>query len=438
MVLDNAASQQEPAFSDSVPSSDLDPYADTDTINPATRSVIRVTPPGSPAVYVNLDNLPRRWSLLTTKAHHPMLPKGITESCRYAQEILGRPVKQEEADALAYHFAKSIRVGSYGTPVGVALGTLQAVRTQSKFRFPGGFSPLNHHRFSADRLGPLRNQAARTGWQMMRIAAYWSVGGVLGGILFAMYGISSGAAGRSLDPRLREFAEALKRKAESRSGVLPAGRQVDQSDGPRRDETMEMARQRRTAQGAWGRQRQQQQGGGGGGEGGGDDMSPTGGAFQEDFVQSGSDTGLMDDGQMQAQEYRQRANARESPTENNQNTYDYSRMKTQTKSADQQASQSAQDSTRRSGGGGSGGGGGAWDKIRQGALSNTSTRPNTQQQQQSRSTGDSSGASFNFSPGDEDKQLAKSEAQRDFDARVERERAGKDFEEQGDRSGRRW
>lgn len=415
MVLDNAASTQEAPFSESVPSSDLDPYASSDNINPATRSVIRVTPPGSPAVYVNLDDLPRRWSLLTTKAHHPMLPKGITDSCRYASEAMGRPVKQEEADALAYHFAKSIRMGSYGTPVGVTLATMQAVRTQSKFRFPGGFSPLDHKRFSADRLGPLKNQAARTAWQMIRIAAYWSVGGVLGSVFFAMYGVSSGAAGRALDPRLKEFTEALKRRAENRT-ALPGGKQPDQSDGPRRDETMEMARQRRTAQGAWGRPREQQ-------GGGGDDMSPTGGAFQEDFQPSGSDTGLMDDQQLRQQEYRQRADDSASPVENNTSMYGNSRAGTQTQSANQQPSSPPAERPRT-------GGGGAWDKIRQGAM------PGGSRAQQSRSNADE-GDSFAFSQGNEDKQLAKSEAQKDFDARIERERAGKDFEDQGTRS-RKW
>ena len=430
MVLDNAASNQEAPFSESAPSSDIDPYANSDALNPETRSVIRVTPPNSPPVYVNLDDLPRRWSLLTTKPHHPMLPKGITESCRYAQEVLGRPVKQEEADALAFHFAKSIRVGSYGSPLGVALATVQAYRRQAEFRFPGGFSPLNHHRFSVDKFGPLRNQAARSAWQMMRMATYWSVGGVVGSIFFAVYGISSAAASRSLDPRLKEFIEAVKRRSENRQG-LPGGRPVDQSDGPRKDETMEMARQRRGAQSAWGRQREQQSGGGG------DDMSPTGGAFQEEYVQSGSDTGLMDDQQMRQQEYSQRANARTSPAENNASTYDYGRMKTQTRSAEQQQeSSSSREESSPSSGGGSGG---AWARIRQGAMAgntNSSSSSRGSQQAQSRSSADS-GDSFTFSQGDEDKQLARSEAQKEFDSRIERERAGQDFEDQSNR-GRRW
>jgi len=43
---------------------------------------------------------------------------------------------------------------------------------------------------------------------------------------------------------------------------------------------------------------------------------------------------------------------------------------------------------------------------------------------------------FSFSSSEADRQLAKSEAQRDFDARLEQERAGKDFADRG--QGRRW
>jgi hypothetical protein len=44
--------------------------------------------------------------------------------------------------------------------------------------------------------------------------------------------------------------------------------------------------------------------------------------------------------------------------------------------------------------------------------------------------------SFSFSQGEEDKQLAKTEAQKEFDARLERERSGKDFDEGSGR--KRW
>ena len=401
MVLDNASAQEAP-FTESLPTSDLDPYANSDTAYAETRNVIRVTPPGSPPIHVNLDALPRRWSPLTTKPHHPMLQKGIVDSCRYAQEIMGRPVRQQEADALAFYFAKSIRVASYGTPVGVSVATFLAWRRQQEYRFPG-WSPFKSGKLSADAFGPLKGQSARAIWRALSISAYWTVGGLLGSIGFAMYGLSSTAAARAFDPRLKDFQESLKQRLQSKQGA----RMPDQSDGPRKDETMEMARQRRAAQGAWrGKQGQGNTP---------DDMSPTGGAFQEDFVESGSDTGALDDGQIQQRDDQQRAASTPArPTASSQRT-------STTTSPSEPAKQS----------------GGAWDRIRQGAVSGSQAQPSSTRSRAQQSQSASSDDSFAFSQGEEDKQLAKSEAQKDFDARIERERAGKDFEERGGNN-RRW
>jgi hypothetical protein len=82
----------------------------------------------------------------------------------------------------------------------------------------------------------------------------------------------------------------------------------------------------------------------------------------------------------------------------------------------------------------------AWDRIRRESASeqqqsSSVPRYNANQRQFERQ-GVSPGDSFTFSATDEDKQLAKQEAQKDFDARVERERQGDDFEESS--RGKRW
>jgi hypothetical protein len=43
------------------------------------------------------------------------------------------------------------------------------------------------------------------------------------------------------------------------------------------------------------------------------------------------------------------------------------------------------------------------------------------------------GDSYSFSNSDEERQLAKTEAQKEFDARIERERQGRDFDDRGRR-----
>jgi hypothetical protein len=71
----------------------------------------------------------------------------------------------------------------------------------------------------------------------------------------------------------------------------------------------------------------------------------------------------------------------------------------------------------------------AWDRVRrQGTSSGSQSSPSSWQ---SRATNDGNNVpltdSFTFDEREEDRQLARVEAQRDFNARIERERQGKDF-----------
>jgi hypothetical protein len=84
----------------------------------------------------------------------------------------------------------------------------------------------------------------------------------------------------------------------------------------------------------------------------------------------------------------------------------------------------------------------AWDRIRREAASGQSqsqspstTGSNVDRRQAARQKV-TSGDSFTFSATDEERQLAKQEAQKDFDARLEKERQGRDFEEGS--VGRKW
>jgi hypothetical protein len=75
----------------------------------------------------------------------------------------------------------------------------------------------------------------------------------------------------------------------------------------------------------------------------------------------------------------------------------------------------------------------AWDRVRR--QSGPSEQPSTPKVWQSRSNVPLTD-SFTFDEREEDRQLAKAEAQKEFDARVERERQGKDFNDSRGSSGR--
>ena len=270
-------------------------------------------------------------------------------------------------------------------------------------------------------------------WTLARVFAYTLVGNTLGLTFFGFYATSVGSVGRMTDPRLKDFIEAVKKR--QKEGLGLPNQAADTSDGRRQgQETFEMARQRRAGQMQQARQMQGQSGSREKNDG--DDMSPTGGAFNEDFMSAGSDSGMMDDGQARQQQQR---------AENASTTFDMSRDSS-TQSASESATQSRSNSSQRSGeqtqkrGGGSGS---AWDRLRQTAMSGNQSSSSQSSGSRSSSTSSRSSApstaaasdSFSFSNSEEDKQLARAEAQKEFDARLERERHGQNFEEGGGGSG---
>lgn len=451
MVLENASASSEADFSESQPASDIDPYSSSNppytATNPGGTSYVPVNASGSNQIFVNLNQLPRRWSLIGEKQHPQFLIDGIQDSCRFANNVLRRPVNQQEADAFAYHFAHSLRIGSYGTPIGVTLGTIQSWRKRQSYRFPGWTPFTEGGRFSADVFGPLRGQMARTAWQSLRLSAYWIVGATLGQIFFGSYALSVSLAGRTRDPRLKDFTQALQQRVREGATTESLRRPQDES-GTTQSETFEQMRQRRQVQQAGTRSRQQQQQQRS--KSTDDDMSPTGGAFGNDYTNVSSDTGLMSDEQMRQQEIGQRADAGSSATANTDTTFDMNKAAPQRPSAGRQSANQGNDrgasdqspSSRQSGGGS------AWDRLRQGAAAGGQGQSGDRRSppagsgmparvQGEQRSGSTMGDSFSFSESDEERQLAKSEAQKEFDKRIEREREGRDFNDRGG-GGRRY
>ncbi|KAK3114326.1 hypothetical protein LTR53_007453 [Teratosphaeriaceae sp. CCFEE 6253] len=432
MVLEGATTNDSFSASDTVPTSDFDPYESTAhspiSTSPDFFTIRQTSRSGQPLaadIRVNANDLPQPWSLFGQARLKHTLVKGINDQCAFIANTLQRPATQEEANAVAFHFAKTVRIASYGSPAGIAVATAVAYRGNSKYRFPGWTPIKEGGQFSKDVFGPLRGFQARVVWQGARLSAYALVGTVLGQLFFASYALSISVAGRSMDPRLKEFNEALRQKAKSGLGKERDRRVEDESAGPKGTETYDMARQRRSAQDLGRRGRQQVS------AAGTDDASPTGGAFSDDF--SGADeVGFVDERQVQKAADSQVGSSRDrrSPTASAQSTNPSS-----------QSPRAPRESQTRPS---SGGGGSAWDRVRQGAISSQPGASSNGMapsgpagsRAPAQSSGDALGDSFSFSAGDADRQLAKSEAQSEFDARMERERAGKDFSERG--GGGKW
>ena len=438
MVLEGSSNDAPSDFtSEPTPQSDLDPYAGTNPEYIASRSSTYIRITSTPPLYINAANLPKP---LLYSNWYALYSNIIPQAIQREAELIKRPVTQEEADALAQHIATSVRIGTWGTPLGLVLGSLQFARGMGRFRFPFYTPFKTGSRFSAERFGPLRGKRAQAAWHLARFGAYGFVGVNLARLGCASYAFSTYIAARQRDPRLREVVElsnqGLKERQRLRGEAAQKGRQgIEEGErANQKGESVEMWRMRKRAEMEELRKRQACQPSR-------DDMSPTGGAF-EDEVRVQSDSGFAQDNWstpqdgMDGQSWQADGTTSEAPARPQPSSTSPSSSSTRPQ---RQANQSAQQPSPNNKQSGS-----AWDRLRQNAMSggnppSGSGKSNSPQSRSPPTSSPTSGSdSFSFSQRDEENQLAKSEAQKEFDARVEKEREGKDFDDGSGRRGKRW
>jgi hypothetical protein len=433
MVLEDANS--------SPPSSDDDLYggSNPEYLESRPSGYIRVNDT-EPAIYVNGANLPK--PILMTSNHKvaQAYEKAIHDLVQASMKVLQRPMTQEEADAIAFHYAAGMRISSYGMPLGAVAGALQFRRGMRTFRFPFRTPFKAGSRFSPDQFGPLRDAQARAAWQSLRLGAYLAVGAYLGryfGISYALYSVMSA---HHKDPRLKEYREAAQKRGQEmrqRRGEAAnkqRGTMEETERATQKGESLEMWRMRKQAEVEEAMKRQAS-----GADSGRviDDMSPTGGAYEEEMRMQ-SDAFVRDDWQTPQSENSKQpwqdstsfsGAATTSPTNTPPAT---SKPQRPANSSSPQSSSTSKQS------------GSAWDRLRRDAMSRGSQPGSSASSQSSsarsniRSSPQSDSDSFSFSQGYEDKQLARSEAQKEFDARIEREREGKDFDDSRGGGGKKW
>ncbi|KAF2721606.1 hypothetical protein K431DRAFT_284755 [Polychaeton citri CBS 116435] len=437
MVLENATSGSEPNsdFSENAPSSDLDPYASD--LNPTYASsrplgFVKIDQPGGNApIYVNLANYPKPYlsgASSVGRAYAASVGESIRQSCQVAQNILQRPVRQEEADAFTFHLTKSIRIGSSGEPAGTAIAAYFWYRGFQQVRFPffDIFNPEKTKLRPDNFFGLLKGQSARIVWHVLRGCCYGGIGSMVGGIVMGSYAMSVGLTGRLMDPRLKEFNETLKKRAkegQSMSDLIrgtQSRQQMENDNTTTQPETFEMRKQRRDVQSRWGRDKQAQ-----GDQH--DEMSPTGGAFVQEYGNGSSqgEVGILSDGQIRQEEQKQQAE------EQRRYSAEVASAAEPRRSSDSQPKQASQPSSSNPTS--------AWERLRQANSGSSSPASGgasgwSQRRSASASTSASQENSppddgFSFNQSDEEKHLARGEAQRDFDMRVERGREGRNFEE---------
>jgi hypothetical protein len=400
MVLENAsASTQGDSLDDSSPRSDDDPYSNSI--------------PQETSYHIDRSNFPRPIPIIGPLLGYndQFFSKVLQAKVLNGSKALGRPLTQDEATAFAYWTAKQISIFSYGAPVGISWGSWRCYSTATTMRFP--FWQPNLEKFQSDvfppRLGILKGVRAVTAWHALRFVAYGACGNWFGQLFFGSYSMTVASVGELSDKRLKPFSDAIKSQAEKKRGSL----QGIPKPGP-------MGQQQT------GNNQQ-------------DDASPSGGMFMEETM-GNNDGGNASGTTNQSRPWPAKTAPPQMPTQETPDQPfdawdDASPAGGQGVPADTSQPRPSRSS------------GSAWDRLRRGekppppgSRQQSGLRPfsNTQNEaQREQRQGSTLDDSYTFSKSEEERSYAKDEAQKEFDARVERERRGGDFSS-GNGDQKRW
>lgn len=420
MVLDNAStSNSSDADAYYAPADDIDQYADSQK-------------PGEISYNIDTTGFPKPIPVIGRLLGYDnqFFTKHLFQKIAHTNPLIGRQLTQEEANAMGYYLAKQISIYSYGGPAGFAAGLWAAYNSRNTFRF--AFYQPNLERFQPDvfppRLGWLRGNKARLCWHAARASSYVLMGMLFSRFIFASYAGTVSAVGELSDPRLKGITAALQAKAQQRRGSLQPMQQ-----GPAAEKQFpNHERQAATYEGSDSQ----------------DDASPTGGMFGEENTTGspGNPEGNMarstQNGGQWPTSVAPSPAPRQAPNEAEENfNTPFDAWDDASPTGGQGMTNSAAQTPQ----------GSAWDRLRRGEKPTPippksgpkppqSQDPWARQQnetQKEQRQGSTVGDSFAFSKSEEERAYAKEEAQKDFDARVERERAGGDFSKGGGDQ-RRW
>lgn len=368
MVLDNASPMVQDGLVDDSPASDADPYTSAQSSSEPVSTLLS----GDLPPYIDTRDLAKPFPFFGPLEGwtDDFLKRQIARRARLASAVMQRGLHQPEWDAIAQNQAKFHAICSYSLPVSSVAAYLRSEQpsVKSKFKFPC-WTP-KPEQINLQKLGPFEGDVATRIWHVIRRSAYFSVFLAVGKALFKSYGLAVVNFSEMQDSRLREYKQIL---ADITTAEMQKRRE-QHSTGVQASSEGSMIRQRQPMQQA--------------------------GPHQESQVSSPTPSiGLfpMDDDA--------------SPTAGNEVA----------ESGFQKES--------------------AWDRIRGGQDRTAPRQPLESNRQPGRDAwtqrrgqpggqgNGSDGDSFSFATNDEDRQLAQNEAQRDFDARIERERRGQDFDD---------
>ena len=413
MVLQDVENSAADSFTDNPYPSESDPYASS-----SSSSGVRFDPSSLPqpipilGMFMGFSDAAIRFKAETT--------------LKFAERKVGRKLYPYESQALAFHIYQLEQTKSYFAAAGAAAGGWRWYTTWDKMKYPfyqPKIEDINPNKFAFIR-GPMA-QFARHTW---RFSLYVLVAGQMGNIIGQLIAQPIAAVNTSKDPKLEQFAVELKAASHADDQRnAEQGREIRD----RRKEFEEQVRNRDgggpSPQARWGRQAPKQS------ENTDDDMSPTGG---NESWESFSNTSSQSTPQQQQRPPPTDAWNRRSPpprqsAEPSSLPFDDDASPTGGLFQDEvnNPQSQAQPQPRP--------GESAWDRLRRGGAPAPLQRPQQPrrvepERKEERDTS-TLGDSYTFVEGDEERKRERERAQQEFDARLERERQGKDFSDEGKR-----
>lgn len=420
MVLENSSSKGANESFDSIPASDNDPYASTEQGQGQTLGIQNYR--------IDASNLPSPLPIFGPLFgyNQALLNKVINARVQNASKVAKRPLRPEEIDAFAFNTAKVIRINSFAPVAGLSAGIYRARQTAGTFRFP--FYQPNLETFKSDvfphaRMPYIKGVPAIVAWHGFRVLCYCYIGQTVSKILFGSYAASVASIGQLNDPRLKDILKATAEEVAKSQKNLPSPAGI-----PRPPMKPGQGQGQPQTQNTWEY----------------DDASPTGGAnwTEEDNAPGYSQTTPQTFPQTRDWPQKRQTPA-QAPPQEEEKPFDMFDDASPTSGQGMYNNTTGPSQSPRQTSGS------AWDRIRRGekpASNPNSTTPQQTQQSgwarmrtntpKASSDGTSSADSFTFSKTEEERNLAQVEAQKEFDARVEKERRGGDFSGGGDQ--KRW
>jgi hypothetical protein len=418
MVLENVNETTPDSFSDSPYPDQNDPYASAPS---PTGSNARFDPSGFPqplpiiGSFMGFSDYAVRFKVETT--------------LKFAEQKLGRQLYPHESQALAGHIYQLEQTKSYWAAAGAAAGSYRAYATMATNRYP--FYQPKIGSMDPNKFVFLRGPMAQVGRHVWRFSLYLLVAGQMGSIIGQLIAQPLAAVATSKDPKLEQFGNELKAAASAAPARQQAqGREIQERKREFERQTRNPNNMGPSPQASWGKQPSAQASE--------DDMSPTAGneawgsqspaAGSWDSFSSQSDQNMpqrsqgppSNEARNRQPPLRRASQASPSPFDEDDASPTGGLFQDEVNYNTQ-----AQEQARP--------GESTWDRLRRGGAPIPGQRPPQSQRREPerRAQRDGSGDSFTSAEGDDERKREREHAQREFDERIERERQGRDFTDDG-------